>query len=89
MGKNLPIYTEFRNGGNQCFTLIKKVSGDCESLSKDLADFFAAESEVVDENKPKKALDTKKWRIKSEFGHIWINGNHSGLIRKFLESKGF
>lgn len=100
VGKNLPIYTEYRNGGNNCFTLIKRISGDTQSLSADLAAYFASlkttemskpgfkSNEVTAENKKtKKRLD--KWRIREELGHIWVHGKHSEIVRNFLELKGF
>ena len=96
----MPIYTEYRSGGNNCFTLIKRISGDAASLSSDLAEYFTeintktasdsqnATGNSVDENEKKKQL-LKKWRIREELGHVWIHGNHTQIVRKFLESKGF
>ena len=92
IGRNLPIYTEYRNGGNSCFTLIKRISGDTRRLSADLMKHLtsAKESEtgkVLDEDKRKKLKS--KWRIREELGHIWVHGKHTEIVRKFLESKGF
>lgn len=87
VGRNLPIYTEYRNGGNTCFTLIKRISGDTRRLSDDLMKFIketgASETKKIEEKLK------KKWRIREELGHIWVHGKHTETVRKFLESKGF
>ena len=101
VGKNLPIYTEYRSGGNNCFTLIKRISGDTVSLSADLAEYFASlnnalkisknavkSAEVSEKNEIMNRI-TKKWRIRNELGHIWVHGKHTEIVRKFLELKGF
>lgn len=94
VGHNLPIYTEYRNGGNSCYTLIKRISGDSQSLSHDLAQHFVNEIEPSQVSKNKrKTLDLEKiqskWRIREKLGHVWVHGKHTEIIRKFLESKGF
>lgn len=100
VGKNLPIYTEYRNGGNNCFTLIKRISGDTRTLSSDLAAYFASlkctemsgtavkSNEASTEIKKTKQI-IEKWRIREELGHIWIHGKHTEIVRNFLKSKGF
>ncbi|KAJ6547085.1 ribosomal protein L49/IMG2 [Mycena capillaripes] len=35
---HLPVYTEFRSGGAQCFILIKNIQGHPPALAKDLTD---------------------------------------------------
>jgi translation initiation factor 1 (eIF-1/SUI1) len=103
VGKNLPIYTEFRNGGNTCYTLIKRISGDTQSLSEDLLKHFVSSipgprgKEVVEmdgslDGKEVESVMKKirnKWKVKTDLGHIWVHGKHSETIRTFLESKGF
>lgn len=100
VGKNLPIYTEYRNGGNNCFTLIKRISGNTRSLSADLAEYFTSlkstemsktavkSYEASTETRKTKQL-LEKWRIREELGHIWVHGKHSETVRNFLELKGF
>ena len=91
LGRNLPIYTEYRNGGNTCFTLIKRISGDALGLSDDLIKHFVetkAETDAVDKKKVTEKL-RNKWKIREELGHIWVHGKHTETVRKFLESKGF
>ncbi len=92
IGGNLPIYTEYRNGGNTCYTLIKKISGDTRKLSDDLMKHFtAAKLETKVEADAKKIAEKlkNKWKIREELGHIWVHGKHTETLRKFLESKGF
>ncbi|KAJ7702332.1 ribosomal protein L49/IMG2 [Mycena rosella] len=36
-GHHLPVYTDFRSGGAQCFILIKNVQGHAPALAKDLS----------------------------------------------------
>jgi len=50
------------------------------------------ETETETENiKSRKVMEKSrnKWRIREELGHIWVHGKHTGIVRKFLESKGF
>jgi len=50
------------------------------------------ETETETENiKSRKFMEKSrnKWRIREELGHIWVHGKHTGIVRKFLESKGF
>ncbi|KAJ7913937.1 ribosomal protein L49/IMG2 [Mycena leptocephala] len=35
---HLPVYTDFRSGGAQCFILIKNIQGYTPALAKDLSD---------------------------------------------------
>ncbi|KAJ7349226.1 ribosomal protein L49/IMG2 [Mycena albidolilacea] len=35
---HLPVYTDFRTGGAQCFILIKNIQGNTPALAKDLTD---------------------------------------------------
>ncbi|KAJ7261349.1 ribosomal protein L49/IMG2 [Mycena haematopus] len=37
-GRRLPVYTDFRSGGAQCFILIKNIQGNTPALAKDLTD---------------------------------------------------
>lgn len=91
MGKNLPIYTEYQRGGNVCFTLIKKVSGDTRTLIRELKDHFlrASDGKTGEKDLVKLKKMGDKWRMREELGHIWVYGRHPESIRKFLESKGF
>ncbi|KAK7023941.1 54S ribosomal protein img2, mitochondrial [Favolaschia claudopus] len=36
--RHLPIYTQYRSGGAQCFILIKNIQGHTPALAKDLTD---------------------------------------------------
>ena len=48
-------------------------------------------SSVNSTNESRKVMEKlkNKWRIREELGHIWVHGKHTGIVRKFLESKGF
>ncbi|KAJ6488610.1 hypothetical protein C8R47DRAFT_487342 [Mycena vitilis] len=35
---HLPVYTDFRSGGAQCFILVKNIQGHTPALAKDLSD---------------------------------------------------
>lgn len=86
VGKNLPIYTEYRNGGNTCYTIIKKISGDSRSLSNDLVDYLISSKNGIQVDKQN---IKNKWRIRNELGHVWVHGNQTSIVRSFLESRGF
>lgn len=86
MGRNLPIYTEYRNGGNTCYTIIRKVSGSLTSLAEDLKHVvLPPEEESVKKNR----IVRDKWKIREDLGHVWVHGKHSEKIRNFLVEKGF
>ena len=99
IGKNLPIYTEYRNGGNNCFTLIKRISGDAASLPVTFQNILRKLTRkqhqivkmlpVILLMKAKKETTCKEVENKRELGHVWIHGNHTQIVRKFLESKDF
>lgn len=51
-----------------------------------------SESNHISINESRKMMEklkNNKWRIREELGHIWVHGKHTGIVRKFLESKGF
>ena len=71
------------------------------SLSTELAEYLSAlksngislktadnYEKIVDESEKRKEAK-KRWRIREELGHIWIQGKHTQIVRKFLELKGF
>ncbi|KAF7338673.1 54S ribosomal protein img2, mitochondrial [Mycena venus] len=35
---HLPVYTDFRSGGAQCFIVLKSIQGNVPALAKDLSD---------------------------------------------------
>jgi large subunit ribosomal protein L49 len=73
--KNLPIYTDFKRGGNLHLTTVRKITGDAAMLRDELA----------------KLLDKKEGEvtINNVNGHVTVKGHHvKERIAEFLEQRG-
>ncbi|GAA5850763.1 hypothetical protein JCM9279_003912 [Rhodotorula babjevae] len=42
----LPVYTDYKNGGSRVLTIVRKAQGDVEALRADLAEYLTAPSLV-------------------------------------------
>jgi large subunit ribosomal protein L49 len=73
--KNLPIYTDYKRGGNLHLTTIRKITGDLSQLRDELRVYLNKKNEDV--------------KINPLTQHVVVKGHHSGLIKGFLEQRGF
>ncbi|RKP40340.1 ribosomal protein L49/IMG2, partial [Dimargaris cristalligena] len=71
--KNLPVYTDIRNGRTRRLTLVRRIFGNTEELKNELMDY----------------LKSKDVSIRKTTGHIWIKGDRRVDVLKFLNEKGF
>lgn len=72
--KNLPIYTDYKRGGNLHLTTIRKITGDLSALRDELRVFLNKKNEDV--------------RINSLTGHVVIKGHHTSEVTDFLKARG-
>ncbi|EOA89919.1 hypothetical protein ACJQWK_02880 [Exserohilum turcicum] len=73
--KNLPIYTDYKRGGNLHQTLVRKITGDVMALRDELRVFLNKKDEDV--------------IINSLTRHIVVKGHHANEITQFLVARGF
>ncbi|KAF9701832.1 hypothetical protein EKO04_000827 [Ascochyta lentis] len=73
--KNLPIYTDYKRGGNLHTTTVRKVTGDPHALRDDLQAWLAK----------KKDEDVK---VNALTGHVVVKGHHKAEIAEFLQGRG-
>jgi large subunit ribosomal protein L49 len=73
--RNLPIYTDFKRGGNLRTTQIRKITGDLSALRDELRVLLKKEDHEV--------------RINTLTQQINIKGHHKGQIEQFFLKKGF
>jgi large subunit ribosomal protein L49 len=73
--KNLPIYTDYKRGGNLHLTTIRKITGDLSALRDELRVYLNKKNEDV--------------KINPLTQHVVVKGHHSGLVKSFLEQRGF
>jgi large subunit ribosomal protein L49 len=73
--KNLPIYTDYKRGGNLHLTTIRKITGDLSALRDELRVYLNKKNEDV--------------KINALTQHVIVKGHHSGLVKSFLEQRGF
>ncbi|CAI6338499.1 unnamed protein product [Periconia digitata] len=71
---NLPIYTDYKRGGNLHLTVIRKITGDLNALKEDLVESLNKESDAV--------------TINSVTRSIQIKGHHVAEVSAFLTAKG-
>lgn len=71
---SLPIYTEFKRGGNLHLTTVRKITGSAAALRDELRDFLDKATEDV--------------TINSLTGHVVVKGHHSSLVGAFLKARG-
>lgn len=74
LGKNLPVYVDYKHGGSKVITIIRRIHGDPEKLAADL------KAEL-----PPKA----EFRVRPEMQQVIVKGQHVQKIREFLTYKGF
>ncbi|KAF1844073.1 uncharacterized protein K460DRAFT_408380 [Cucurbitaria berberidis CBS 394.84] len=72
--KNLPIYTDYKRGGNLHLTTIRKITGDLSALRDELRVFLNKKNEEV--------------TINSLTGHVIVKGHHTSEIAEFLKARG-
>lgn len=72
--KNLPIYTDYKRGGNLHLTTVRKITGDLHALRTELRDYLAKKDEDV--------------KINQLTGHVVVKGHHTGKIAEFLKARG-
>ncbi|KAF2685564.1 hypothetical protein K458DRAFT_299527, partial [Lentithecium fluviatile CBS 122367] len=72
--KNLPIYTDYKRGGNLHLTTIRKITGDLTALRDELRVFLNKKNEDV--------------KINSLTQHVVIKGHHVPEVTEFLRARG-
>lgn len=72
--KNLPIYTEYKRGGNLHLTTIRKITGDLSALRDELRVFLNKKNEDV--------------KINALTGHVIVKGHCTAQVKEFLEARG-
>ncbi|KAF1956649.1 hypothetical protein CC80DRAFT_548144 [Byssothecium circinans] len=72
--KNLPIYTDYKRGGNLHLTTIRKVTGDLSALRDELRVFLNKKNEEV--------------KINSLTSHVIVKGHHVPEVTDFLKARG-
>ncbi|CCD26605.1 mitochondrial 54S ribosomal protein mL49 NDAI_0I00360 [Naumovozyma dairenensis CBS 421] len=70
---NLPVYTDYKGGGNKIITEVRKIEGDIIQLRNDLQ-----------EKLPQ--INKKNWSIVMQSKKIIIKGNFSRDIKKVLSA---
>jgi large subunit ribosomal protein L49 len=72
--KNLPIYTDYKRGGNLHLTTVRKITGDLSALRDELRVYLNKKNEDV--------------KINTLTQHVQIKGHVRGEVMKFLEARG-
>ncbi|KAH7401370.1 mitochondrial large subunit ribosomal protein-domain-containing protein [Pyrenochaeta sp. MPI-SDFR-AT-0127] len=72
--KNLPIYTDYKRGGNLHLTTVRKITGDLSALRDELRVLLNKKNEDV--------------KINSLTGHVIVKGHHTSEIAEFLKARG-
>ncbi|KAF2641255.1 hypothetical protein P280DRAFT_548993 [Massarina eburnea CBS 473.64] len=73
--KNLPIYTDYKRGGNLHLTTVRKITGDLGALRDELRLFLNKKNEDV--------------KINSLTSHVIVKGHHVQEVSEFLTLRGF
>ncbi|KAE9967888.1 hypothetical protein BLS_004546 [Venturia inaequalis] len=73
--RNLPVYLDWKAGGNLKHTRIRKIVGNTKTLREDLAKELQIDPELV--------------TIGKVTGHIVIKGHYKEKVEAFLKAKGF
>jgi len=61
--KNLPVYTDFKRGGNLHLTIIRRVQGDLKALKHDMQMLLSKNDDEVKINDLTKQVVIKVWRM--------------------------
>ncbi|KAI8140347.1 mitochondrial ribosomal protein subunit Img2 [Fennellomyces sp. T-0311] len=72
----LPVYTDFKNGGTQQLTIIRRIEGDAEALKNEILTLFP--------DAPKNFA-----RVNPVNNQVILKGIHMNEIKEWLISKGF
>ncbi|TLD19492.1 Translation initiation factor [Venturia nashicola] len=73
--RNLPVYLDWKAGGNLKQTQIRKIVGDTKTLSRDLAKELQIDPRLVTVGKVS--------------GHVVIKGHFKQKVEAFLKARGF
>jgi len=73
--KNLPIYTDYKRGGNLHLTTVRRITGDLSQLRDELRVYLN-----------KKEEDAK---VNTLTQHVIVKGHHPDMVKNFLEQRGF
>jgi large subunit ribosomal protein L49 len=74
VNKNLPIYTEYKRGGNLHLTTVRKITGDLSALRDELRVFLGKKNEDV--------------KINPVTQHVIVKGHYPKEIAEFLRARG-
>ncbi|KAF2444333.1 hypothetical protein P171DRAFT_521681 [Karstenula rhodostoma CBS 690.94] len=72
--RNLPIYSDYKRGGNLHLTTVRKITGDLSALRDELRVFLNKKNEDV--------------KINSLTQHVIVKGHHVPQITEFLRARG-
>ncbi|KAL1602838.1 54S ribosomal protein img2, mitochondrial [Paraconiothyrium brasiliense] len=72
--RNLPIYTDYKRGGNLHLTTVRKITGDLSALRDELRVFLNKKNEDV--------------KINSLTQHVIVKGHHVPQITEYLKARG-
>lgn len=72
--KNLPVYTDYKRGGNLHLTTVRKVTGDLQALRDELRTWLSKKDEDV--------------KINPLTQHVVVKGHHKEKIADFLRGRG-
>ncbi|KAJ7168226.1 ribosomal protein L49/IMG2 [Mycena crocata] len=79
---HLPVYTDFRSGGAQCFILIKNIQGHAPALAKDLNESLFERADPV----------AARMHIVQHSNRLVIKGGHpdwKDRVVDWLRARGF
>jgi large subunit ribosomal protein L49 len=72
--RNLPIYTDFKRGGNLHLTTVRHITGEATALRDELRVFLNKKSEDV--------------KVNGLTGHVVVKGHCVAAVKGFLEGRG-
>lgn len=72
--KNLPVYHDYKRGGNLHLTTVRKITGDLSALRDELRIFLNKKDEDV--------------KINSLTQHVIVKGHHMREVSDFLSARG-
>lgn len=73
--RNLPVYTDYKNGRTRILTIIKKIDGDIHAMEEMLRRHLN--------------IKTLRTRVDSLTGSITLHGNHRDQVKTWLRALGF
>lgn len=72
---NLPVYTDYKRGGNLHLTTVRKITGDLHALRDELRTWLGKKEEHV--------------KINPLTQHVVVKGHHKDKVAEFLTGRGF